>query len=585
MVNAEKLITEHLEVWAAAVRARSSTGRRSNKKLELYGIRKLRGLILDLAVQGKLVPQNLKDQHADDLIKDVKESLPNKKSSNPFLREIGQEVVSESNYDLPRGWAWLPLGNIGIWATGCGFPKKFQGEIEKEFLFCKVSDMNLEGNEVEIRATANTIDSITLATIKGKANPIGTIIFPKIGGAIATHKRRIICKPTLIDNNCSGIQPIGLTVNRWLLILMQSLDLTKYQSGTSVPAVSQSTLDPIRVGIPPLAEQHRIVAKVDELTALCDQLEEEQGNNLETHETLVRTLLNALTSTTADASDFADAWQRIQDNFDILFTTESSVDQLKQTILQLAVIGKLVPQDPEDEPGNELLKRITASKIKLINTGLLKRQKTLPPVSDEEKTYAIPENWAWTRLNDAFDIRDGTHDSPQDAIGDNTYPLITSKDFKKGKINFEGSRRISSKDHFEICERSRVEVNDILFSMIGGNIGNQVIVEDPRPFSIKNVALFKYYNSELTSPRFLKIYSEELALKLQQKASGGAQPFVSLGYLRKLLFALPPLSEQHRIVAKVDELMALCEQLKANLATAQITQLNLADSLVEQAIK
>ena len=93
--------------------------------------------------------------------------------------------------------------------------------------------------------------------------------------------------------------------------------------------------------LPPLAEQHRIVAKVDELMALCDQLEEEQENNLETHEILVRTLLNALTSSSADVSQFADAWQRIQDNFDILFTTESSVDQLKQTILQLSVMGKM----------------------------------------------------------------------------------------------------------------------------------------------------------------------------------------------------------------------------------------------------
>lgn len=235
-------------------------------------IEQLKQTILQLATMGKLVPQDPKDQHAIDLIRLVKDSLPNKKSSNPFLREIGPEILSETNYSLPQGWAWVPLGNVGIWATGCGFPKEFQGETGKEFLFCKVSDMNRGGNEDEIQTTENTIDSDTLTILRGKVNPKGTIIFPKIGGAIATHKRRIICKPTVIDNNCSGIQPIGLTANRWLLLLLQGLDLTKYQSGTSVPAVSQSSLDPIRIGLPPIAEQHRIVAKVDELMALCDQL-------------------------------------------------------------------------------------------------------------------------------------------------------------------------------------------------------------------------------------------------------------------------------------------------------------------------
>ena len=130
-----------------------------------------------------------------------------------------------------------------------------------------------------------------------------------------------------------------------------------------------------------------------------------------------------------------------------------------------------------------------------------------------------------------------------------------------------------------------VEVDDILFSMIGGNIGNQVIVKDSRPFSVKNVALFKYYSRELTVPKFLKVYSEELALELQQKASGGAQPFISLGSLRMLPLALPPIAEQYRIVAKVDELMTLCDRLKAKLQTAQTTQLHLADSLVESAIR
>jgi type I restriction enzyme S subunit len=139
-------------------------------------------------------------------------------------------------------------------------------------------------------------------------------------------------------------------------------------------------------------------------------------------------------------------------------------------------------------------------------------------------------------------------------------------------------------DHFEIDKRSLVEKYDILFSMIGGNIGNQVMVNDDRPFSIKNIALFKFYDKNLTFPFFIKKYLENIAANLQTMAVGGAQPFVALGILRNLVMALPPLAEQHRIVAKVDELMALCDQLKSRFATASQLQQKLADVLVQQAL-
>lgn len=235
----------------------------------------LRKCILTLAIQGKLVHQDPRDEPAQEMIERVSATLPDKRNGNPFIDKIEGSITDESLYELPRGWAWLPLGQVGIWATGFGFPTQYQGESDKEYLFCKVSDMNLPGNEVEIHKTVHTIDAEVMKRIRARDNPAGTVIFPKIGGAIATHKRRLVIKPTIIDNNCLGIQPVGLTDDRWLLLFMRNLDLTKYQSGTSVPAVSQAALDPIRIGLPPLAEQRRIVAKVDELMAFVDSLEDQ----------------------------------------------------------------------------------------------------------------------------------------------------------------------------------------------------------------------------------------------------------------------------------------------------------------------
>jgi len=331
------------------------------------------------------------------------------------------------------------------------------------------------------------------------------------------------------------------------------------------------------------AEQHRIYAKVDELMALCDQLEQEQTDNTETHQLLVKTLLDTLTNAT-DHTDFINTWKMIEQNFDILFTTEASIDELKQTILQLAVMGKLVPQDPNDEPASVLLKKIAAEKARLVKTGKIKKQKVLPKISEDEKPFELPAGHVFSRLQETIDVRDGTHDSPKDSEGKDTFPLVTSKNFLKGEIDFNGARRISAEDHYNIAKRSNVEVHDILFSMIGGNLGNQVIVKDSRPFSVKNVALFKYYSKSLTLPLFVKIFMEHLALNLQSQAAGGAQPFVSLGFLRKIVIGLPPLNEQHRIIAKVKELMALCNSLKEQLSSSQNTQVQLADAIVSNAV-
>ncbi|MFI3187320.1 MAG: restriction endonuclease subunit S, partial [Methylococcaceae bacterium] len=330
-------------------------------------------------------------------------------------------------------------------------------------------------------------------------------------------------------------------------------------------------------------EQQRIVAKVDELMQLCDQLEERQSGSQAMHHQLVSCLLTTLTEAT-DAQAFSAAWSRIAANFDCLFTTEHSIEQLNQTILQLAVMGKLVPQHPNDEPASELLNKIATEKARLITEGKIRKQNPLPKISEQEKPFALPNGWEWVRLQNILDVRDGTHDSPKSATGENTYPLVTSKDFDNGIINFDSARRISAQDHFEIAKRSYVEQFDILFSMIGGNIGNQVMVKVDKPFGIKNVALFKYYNIEFTLPFYIKKITEHLALDLQAKAAGGAQPFVGLGYLRNIVIALPPINEQHRIVAKVDELMTLCEQLKTKLILSSTLQQQLAETLVQQAV-
>lgn len=200
------------------------------------------------------------------------------------------------------------------------------------------------------------------------------------------------------------VRPINATLaSRYVLAYLKSPQFllvgeTKMTGTAGQKRLPKDFVESNPFPLPPLEEQHRIVAKVDELMALCDQLETQHSNAAEAHEKLVNHLLGTLTLS-QNAEDFSANWQRIAAHFDTLFTTEASIDVLKQTLLQLAVMGKLVPQDPNDEPASELLKRIQAEKAKLIAEGKIKKDKPLASIAEEEKPFNLPAGWEWVRLN------------------------------------------------------------------------------------------------------------------------------------------------------------------------------------------
>jgi type I restriction enzyme S subunit len=274
----------------------------------------------------------------------------------------------------------------------------------------------------------------------------------------------------------------------------------------------------------------------------------------------------------------------LEKHFEIALETPDGITRLRELILKLAMQGNLKTQNENDETAIILLERIKIVKKKLVEQGVIKKQKELDNIKNEEFPYNLPKGWVFQRLNNIIDVRDGTHNSPKDSTAFKTFPLITSKNFVNGTIDFENARRISEEDHIEISKRSNVEKGDILFSMIGGNLGNQVIVSDDRQFSIKNLALLKFYDKDLTIPFFFKKFTEYLALDIQKKAKGGAQPFVGLGELRNIIVGLPPLEEQKRIVEKIDRLMLLCDKLEEERNRRSKLQLQINSAAINNLI-
>ncbi|MFI0397532.1 MAG: restriction endonuclease subunit S [Thiolinea sp.] len=265
--------------------------------------------------------------------------------------------------------------------------------------------------------------------------------------------------------------------------------------------------------------------------------------------------------------------------FGAIANAPEGIQRLREMILQLAVQGKLVAQEASDEPAAVLLEKIQAEKERLIREGTIKRQKPLPAMTEAEKPFALPEGWEWVRLNEVYDVRDGTHDSPK--YQSTGYPLVTSKNLYTGKLDLTDVKLISEIDHQQISLRSKVDKNDILFAMIG-SIGNPVIVDIDIEFSIKNVALFKYYSLHLANPRYLLLILKVAAAHFKAISSGGVQSFVALNMLRNYVFALAPLSEQNRIMQKVDSLLSLCDQLEALQTQRAQLQTTTNQALLEQ---
>jgi len=545
MNEVKQLITEHLDIWLTAeTEKKSGRGRSPGSNDTVYGVQKLRELILTLALTGKLI-----------------------------------KTSSE--------WKNYTLDQVGIWAIGSGFPKTAQGQKNEEILFCKVSDMNLLGNEKYINDTNHSISLATAKQLKTKVHNAGTVIFPKIGGAIATNKRRILAKPTAIDNNCLGISSHNFVDPEWLYLLLKNIDFSEYQAGTSVPALQQAKISKIKVYVPSLEDQHKVINEVKNYRRLCDQLEQQQTLSSDAHATLVDTLLKALTES-SDADDFQGNWQRIVANFDLLFSTKYSIEQLKQTVLQLAVMGKLVKQDPSDEPASELLKKIADEKVKLVKEGKIKKSKPLPEISEDEKPFELPRDACWVRLEELIPSFQNGNSSRGDKDGVEI-AVLRLADITNNRIDLSDLRFLVIDENS--IARYQLIKNDILITRVNGStdiVGSFTHCAD----DIKAIYCDHFIRMRLNQlwidSEYLSTIGRSKLIRSQIESlfiTTAGQKTVNQKHIGSILVPLFTKNQQIKIAQKVHQLFSIIDQLQVLQSKLQKTKLHLADALVANAVE
>lgn len=567
----EKLIVDHIDTWTTALQTRSTAGRRSSGKIDLYGIKKLRELILELAVRGKLVPQDPNDEPASVLLKRIaaeKAELVKQgkiKKQKP-LPEISEE---EKPFELPMGWEWTRLGSI----SNYGFCDKAEPEdVTPETWILELEDIE--------KVTSKLINKVTFAErpFKSSKNRFsqGDVLYGKLRPYL--DKVIVANEPGVCTTEIIPITSYGNIYPEFLRLLLKAPNFIIYANssthGMNLPRLGTEKAQQAVIELAPIQEQLRIVSRVDKLMSLCDQLEQHSLTSLDAHQQLVETLLTTLTDS-QNADELAENWARISEHFDTLFTTEASIAALKQTILQLAVMGKLVPQDPNDEPASELLKRIAQEKAQLVKDGKMKKQKPLPPISDEEKPFELPIGWEWCRLGECINLISGQHLKPdeyEEECHGEMLPYITGP-AEFGLISPTYSKYTNEK-------RAIAAKGDILITCKGAGLGKLNVADTNIAISRQLMAI----NVIRMNSEYLKIILDSMYGYFQSKGVGIAIPGISREDVMEPLIMLPPFEEQKRIMENLYKLNFLIEDIKFRIKSAQQTQLHLADALTDAAI-
>ena len=542
------------------------------------GLTELRSLILGLAVRGKLVPQDPEDESVSDLLEKIEDErqrlykakeIRKPKNLDPIT---GDEIICA----LPSNWEWVKLGNITNQITDGTHHTPNYKDVGVHFLSIKdISSGYLDFSDTRFISREEHEELIQ------RCNPQnGDILFTRIGTlgvnvVIQTDiEFSIFVSVGLLKFDQDSIYPHFLANVLNSPLLHDQYEKVK-AGGSHTNKLNLTSMYDLLIPLPPLAEQHRIVQKIESLFAEVDELEAKLNRQAKLDEKL-QLAVNADVQQAPDAEASKSAWSFIITNFDTLYHTPEAIDNLKKNILNEAVRGRLVPQNPNDEPASELLKKIEAEKQRLYEEGEIRKPKKLTPVNEQKPPFIIPESWEWcyfeklceieTNLVDPKNYEDYPHIAP------NNIEKETGKLLPFNTIKVDG---VKSKKHL-------FKKNRILYSKIRPRLSKLVMVDFIGLCSADMYPLNPYTRIDYF---FFYMLSSTFYSQVIKTDTRVAMPKTNQSELNKTLVPLPPLEEQHRIVQRIEELFAICDRFKAQLEQREKVNERLVKGLVQEVLE
>jgi type I restriction enzyme S subunit len=546
-------------------------------------IARLRRFILDLAVRGKLVPQDATDEPASELLKRIAKEKARLVKAGEIRKPPTLESITDAEalYKLPRTWAWVRVGDIFDYDAGT---KRDPKELDQSRWLLELEDIEKDTSRIVERLRVSDRDS---QSTKSEFEP-GDILYGKLRPYL--NKVVVADEPGYSTTEIVAIRPFLRLCPEYCALAFRRPDFVAYVErlgrGTKMPRLRTPDAIVAPFPLPPLAEQHRIVANVDELMGLCNRLEAARAGREAARDRLTAASLARLNA--PDTESFQADARFALEALPALITRPDQIKRLRQTILNLAVRGKLVPQDPNDEPASELIKRIAKERADLIRKKEIRREGALDPIQPAEMPFDVPTSWGWSRIGEAVLFTQyGT--SQKSNPSEKGVPVLTMGNVQDGLVVWNNEKRIpeTSEDLPALFLREF----DILYNRTNsaelvGKTGIYLGEDGVRTFASY---LIRIRPSLLSSnPRFLNMamntpeFRETQIVPLIKKQTGQAN--VNGTALKNMLVPLPPLAEQHRIVAKVDALMALCDRLGTSLTATTATRRRLLDALLAEAL-
>lgn len=536
-------------------------------------ISRLRQFLLELAVRGKLVDRDLRDEPVAELLKRILLAKEKRikdghiKKQEPLL----QVQPDEAWFDIPASWSWVRLGTIAQIVMGQSPPGETYNKTGEGIPLINGPVEFTEGpfgktviNQYTTAPTNLCEEGDLLLCVRGST----------------TGRTNIAGFRACIGRGVAAIRPFFVDQYVRLFIWRLRASIIAMGRGIAFPSVSRQQIEELPVPLPPLAEQHRIMAKVDELMALCDRLEAAQVARESRRNRLVASSFNRLNNG-ADTDAFRKHARFYFNHLPRLTAKREHIQQLRQTMLNLAVRGKLVPQDSHDEPAaaqllaSDSIREATAKKDHRADADL----QTL--LAAEER-WDVPSSWEWRALADLVLFIDYRGQTPIKVV--EGVRLITAKNVKKGFINLAPEEFLSEENYKKWMSRGFPKQGDVLFTT-EAPMGNAAAVRLPERFALaQRVICFRNYGAVDSDFLVLQLLAEPFQTILEKTATGLTAKGIKAAKLKRLPVAVPSFAEQQRIVAKVDELIAICDRLEAQLTTTQTESRRLLEAVLHQAL-